>query len=494
MKMWGGRGVRHMGATPLSQGVGSVHELSVSLAGAIVLAGITGLGAVAPTASAQRENMARAIDAYVQPYVETNNFSGQLVVMKGDDLLYERHPGWANRESRVPMTRDTQLHIASISTQFTAAAIMRLIDEGKLSLDTRVAEIVPGIRGGDAITMRHLLEQRSGLSDINARPDYTEILKHHQTPATLVAFVSGDSLQFEPGSRYVHEEHSAYNLLALIIEKKSGLPFAQAMQKLVFAPLAMSHSSIDDDLGARGAVADGYDPKGVYDLVATTPIHWSAKSGNASVRTSAMDEARWVRRLFRGHAFGDATRAAIVDSAGVPFGYGWFRRPNKRFGEFAYSMSGRSPGFASYVIYLPREDVTVVAFSNIYSSATSDIANDIAAIALGVAYTPVALRKHPISPDSLGVNGARFTFPADFYQPNATLAFEVDGGELFLRWPSNDLSPVIPIDRDHAIDRAYWQAIAINRDSTGNATSISYDRFRGERETGSAAAPAEHKR
>jgi hypothetical protein len=145
-------------------------------------------------------------------------------------------------------------------------------------------------------------------------------------------------------------------------------------------------------------------------------------------------------------------------------------------------------------MYLPREDVTVVAFSNIYSSATSDIANDIAAIALGVPYTPVALRRHPISPDSLGVNGARFTFPADFYQPNATLAFEVDGGELFLRWPSNDRSPVIPIDRDHAIDRAYWQAIAISRDSLGNATSISYDRFRGERAKVSAAGDAEHKR
>jgi hypothetical protein len=256
----------------------------------------------------------------------------------------------------------------------------------------------------------------------------------------------------------------------------------------------MSHSTIDDDSNARGAVADGYDPKGVHDLVATTPIHWSAKSGNASVRSTAMDEARWVRRLFRGHAFGEAARAAMVDSAGVPFAYGWFRRPNRRFGELAYSMSGRSPGFASHVIYLPREDVTVVAFSNIYSSATSDIAYDVAAIALGVAYAPVALSGHAMRPDSLGVDGARFTFPADFYQPNATLAFVIDNGELFLEWPSKDRSPIIPIDRDHAIDRAYWQAITISRDSLGNATSMSYDRFRGERVTGSTARPAEHER
>jgi len=450
----------------------------------MALAGLAWLVSGATGVSAQREAMGKAIDAYIQPYVETNNFSGQLVVMKGDDLLYERHLGLANRETRAPVTRDTQLHIASISMQFTAAAIMRLVDTGALRLDTHVAEVVPGIRGGDAITIQHLLEHRSGLSDVNARADYAEILQHHQTPSSLVAIVAGDTLLFAPGSRYLHEEHSAYNLLALIIEKKIGLPFAQAMQKLVFAPLAMSHSSVDDDLGAHEGVAEGYDPKGVYDLAPTTPIHWSAKSGNASVRSTAMDEARWVRRLFHGHFLGQAARAAIVDSVGVPIGFGWFRRLNKRFGEFAYSMSGRSPGFASYVMYLPREDVTVVAFSNIYSSATSDIGNDIAAIALGVTYAPVALSRHAMSPDTLGVNGTRFTFPADFYQPNATLAFEVDGGELFLKWPSNDRSPIIPLDRDHAIDRAYWEPIAISRDSLGRAISMSYDRFRGERVEG----------
>jgi CubicO group peptidase (beta-lactamase class C family) len=453
-----------------------------------VLASFACLGSSAQAAAAQTKELAREIDAYLQPYVETNNFSGQVVVMNGERMVYERHLGWADREGRVPMTRDAQLHIASISMQFTAAAIMRLIDAGKLSLDTRVAELVPDVRGADVITIRNLLEHRSGLSDINARADYPEILQHHQTPASLVAFVGRDSLLFEPGSKYLHEEHSAYNLLALIIEKKTGKPFAQAMQQLVFAPLGMSHSSADDDLETRGLkIAHGYDPKGVYDLTTTTPIHWSAKSGNASIRSTAMDEARWVRQLFHGHALGNAARSAIAESAGVPFGYGWFRRPNKRFGEFAYSMSGRSPGFASYVMYLPREDLTVVAFSNIYSSATSDIGNDIAAIALGVTYAPVTLSRHAMRPDSLGVDGARFTFPSDFYQPNATLAFEIDGGELFLRWPSNDRSPIIPLDRDHAIDRAYWEPIVIGRDSLGNAQSMSYDRFRGERASASAA-------
>jgi CubicO group peptidase (beta-lactamase class C family) len=450
---------------------------------------VAGLGLFSPPAASQGSNIPRAIDAYIEPYVKSNNFSGQLLVLRGSTVLYQRELGLADRDARVPVTRDTPFHIASISMQFTAAAIMRLVDQRKLSLETRVSEIVPSVRGGDRITIRNLLEQRSGLSDINARADYSEILQQHQTPASLVAVISGDSLLFPPGSRYLHEEHSAYNLLALIIEKQSGMSFARAMQQLVFEPAKLAHTSADDDEdSSRPSIfAKGYDPQGVHALTATTPIHWSAKSGNASIRSTALDEARWVRLLFHGDFLSAASRAAIVDSSGVPFGYGWFRRPNKRFNELTYSMSGRAPGFASYVTHLPREDVTVVAFSNIYSSATADIGNDIAAITVGLPYTPAALSGKALPPDTLAVDGARFTFGGDFYQPNGTVAFVQNNGEMFLSWPSGDRTPIIPLDRDHAIDRAYWEPITIVRDSAGVARAMTYDRFRGVRAPDSAA-------
>ncbi|MDB4909231.1 MAG: hypothetical protein JWO39_54 [Gemmatimonadetes bacterium] len=480
-----------MGKSRLGPGEFVIHALRalarVSLARALAapLALFPCLALTPARAAAQRPDISHVIDAYIEPYVKSNNFSGQLLVLRGNTVLYQRELGWADRDAKVPMTRDTQLHIASISMQFTAAAIMRLVDQRTLSLDTRVSDVVQGVRGGELITIRNLLEQRSGLSDINARADYAEILQQHQTPATLVAVISGDSLLFPPGSRYLHEEHSAYNLLALIIEKKTGLPFARAMQRLVFQPAGLRHTVADDDgdTPSPKVAARGYEPQGVYGLIAATPIHWSAKSGNASVRSTASDEARWVQQLFHGHFLSDASRSAIVDSSGVPAGYGWFRRSNKRFDERSYSMSGRSPGFASYVMYLPREDVTVVALSNIYSSATADIGNDIAAIALGLPYAPIALDARPLPPEMLALDGARFTFPSDFYQPNATVALTQSGGEMFVAWPSGDRTPIVPLDGDHAIDRAYWEPISIVRDSAGRATAMTYDRFRGERAT-----------
>lgn len=79
----------------------------------------------------------------------------------------------------------------------------------------------------------------------------------------------------------------------------------------------------------------------------------------------------------------------------------------------------------------------------------------------------------------------RFTFPSDFYQPNATLAFEARAGEMYLRWPSGEVSPIIPLDIDHLVDRAYWEPISIVRDPTGRVLSMTYDRFRGDRSPGS---------
>jgi CubicO group peptidase (beta-lactamase class C family) len=434
--------------------------------------------------AAQQTAVAHAIDAYVEPYVATNNFSGQVLVTRGSKVVYERNYGSADRARNIANTAATRFHIASVSIQLTSAAVMRLVDQHRLALDTRVSDIVPSVRDGDRITIRDLLEERSGLSDINSRPDYPEILSRHQTPASLVAYVGNDTLQFAPGSKYVREEHSAFNLLALIIERTTGLTFARAMQRLLFEPAGMTHSAIDDDNGpCISEGARGYQTVGLTGLSPARPIHWSAKAGNASACTTARDEARWIRTLFNATLLSPNSRAIVTDTTGPPVGFGWFRRTSTRFGEFAYYMNGRSPGFASFVLFLPREDLTVVVFSNIYSSVTSDIGNDIAAIALGRPYKPLRFATPLLPADSLDVAGLKFKFPADFYQPDATLEFVRQGSEMFLKWPSDgSLSPLIPIDRDHFIDRAYWEPVNIIRGAGGAVEAITYDRFRGTRE------------
>jgi len=432
---------------------------------------------------AQSNSTAAAIDAYIQPYVQSGNFAGQVLVEKSGKVLVEKAYGFADREHGVRNSAETRFHIASMSMQFTAAAALRLVDAGSISLDEHVGEFAPGIAGADQITIRDLLTERSGLPDINALPNYDDLLQQHQTPSSLMAGITGQLLLFAPGSKFLHEEHSAYNLLALIIEKKTGLPFAAALERLVFRPLRMNASGVDaDSIKDAKRMANGYEPVATYGLKPTRAIHWSAKTGNASVYTTAGDEARWVNALFGGHALSASSRETMIDTS-MRVGYGWFKGENKRFGQSAYYMNGRAPGFASFVFYLPKAQTMVVVLSNIYSSATTSIGYDIAALALALPYTPFHFRDPAPDPMELKACTGTFQFGRDFYQASAKVSLVADGQELSMRWPSGDVSALIPLGKDHFVDRSYWEEVKIERDATGKPSVLVYDRFQGTETT-----------
>lgn len=428
---------------------------------------------------AQKDSTAAAIHTYLQPYAQSGNFAGDVLVVKSGKVIFEKAYGFADREHHIRNTAATRFHIASMSMQFTAAAVLRLVDTSSIKLDDRVGGFVPGIQGADKITIRDLLTQRSALPDINALANYDDVLQHHQTPSSVIAEIEGRPLLFEPGSKFLHEEHSAYNLLALIVEKKSGLPFAAAVDRWLFQPANLAASGVDDDSKTHATrVAKGYEPEGTYGLKPARAIHWSAKTGNGSVYTTAGDEARWVDALFNGHVLSAASRAAVLDTS-MRVGYGWIKSENKRFGETAYYMNGRAPGFASFVLYLPHAQTTVVVLSNIYSSATTTIGYDIAALSLGLPYEPFHVRVHTPSPTELKTCTGTFQFGPDFYQANAKVALTANGQELSMRWPSGEVSALIPLDRDHFVDRSYWEEVKIERGASGKPTALIYDRFQG---------------
>jgi len=436
------------------------------------------LWGIMATGTTPDRGVASRIDAYLQPYVQTGNLSGVALVEKSGKMVFEKAYGFQDREHRLPNRIDTRFHVASLSMQFTAAAILRLVDQGAISLDSGVGDYLRGISGAEKITVRDLLTERSGLPDINERPDYSEILQVHQTPSSLVEKIEGHTLLFSPGSQFLHEEHSAYNLLALMLEKATKRSFPVAMQRVLFGPAGLKSSGVDDDsLGNMQKLAIGYQPEGVSGLKTASPIHWSAKSGNGSAYTTVSDEAKFVHALFGGHLLTAASKQAILENS-PRVGYGWFRGPSARFNQIAYYSNGRAPGFASFALYLPREQLTVVVFSNVYSSATTTIGYDLAAIALALPYTSFHA-SHSTDPAQLKSCTGQFQFGSDFYQPNAKIALVAQGAELSLRWPSGDISPLILLDKDHFVDRSYWEDVHLERDSSGRPLRLHYGRFVG---------------
>jgi CubicO group peptidase (beta-lactamase class C family) len=421
------------------------------------------------------------INDYLKPLAETNNFSGSVMVVEGDSIVFAKSFGYADRQKQIPNRLDTRFHLASISMQFTAAAVMRLVDQGKLSLDTTVGDIVPGLPNGERITVRQLLDQNSGLPDANDLPEYDDLLKAHQTPESLVQAIRGKQPIAEPGGKSMQEEHSAYNVLALIVEKKTGMPFALAVQKEVFGPLGMHNSGIDDDSPIDNPAALGYQLSGTYGLKPAIPIHWSAKTGSGSAYSSVADYRKWLSAFFADKLLSAASRAIMLDYGEIEEGFGWGKFVSTRFGELEYWSSGRSPGFSSSMIYLPKSKVAVVVLSNIENGLCPIMARDIALIAVGKPYEPFRFHRTVISAAQLQKMTGDFLFGPDFYRRNATLTLATEGSDLILKWPGGPDAPLLPIDTNEFMDRYYWTHATLTNGGSGAPDELHYGEFVGKR-------------
>jgi CubicO group peptidase (beta-lactamase class C family) len=423
----------------------------------------------------------RQIAAYFRPFAATNNLSGSVLVMRHGKPLFARSYGFADQSRRIRNGPETRFHIASMSILFTSTAVLRLIDQGKLSFDTRVSEIVPGVPNGDKITIRNLLLQNSNLPDVNDDlPDeqYQALMNRHETPQSLVDAIRSLPPQGEPGGDSQREEHSGQNLLALIIEKKTGLPFADAMQQLVFRPFGMRNSGIDDDRQLGGRVAKGYRVSGTFGLTPAPSFHWSAKPGNGSAYTTVGDEWKWLQGLQHGPLLSDSSRKAMLETED---GFGWNRskKQSPRLGETVMISNGRAPGFSAILEYLPEEDVAVIVLTNIEHDANPLIVPEATAMIMGKSYKPFDYR--PVPPKLSGKPADDFTFGPDFYRKNATLKLASDAKGTTLYWPGGPEDPLLPIASDKYIDRYYWSPVTLIRDSWGKPIELDFSGFKGMR-------------
>ena len=201
----------------------------------------------------------------------------------------------------------------------------------------------------------------------------------------------------------------------------------------MFRPAGLTASGVDNDAHTHAAhMAKGYEPEGTYALKPATEIHWSAKTGNASVYTTAANEERWVETAVSRTCAEPNSHVRRCWILRMQIGYGWMRGENRRFGESVYYMNGRAPGFASFVLYLPHAQMTVVLFSNIYSSATT-IGYDVAALAMGLPYEPLHFRDPAPTSAELKTCEGKFRFGADFYQSNAVTTLLAEDRELSMR-------------------------------------------------------------
>jgi CubicO group peptidase (beta-lactamase class C family) len=417
-----------------------------------------------------------AVDAYLQPFVETGNFSGAILLARQGETLLARGYGMANYELEAPNTPSTRFHIASVSKPFTALAVLLLVERGALRLGDFLATYVPTVPGADRVTIDHLLTHTSGIPDINGSPFYEDLTRLPQTPDSLAgrlcAWLQESEMSAAPASyRY---SNSNYLLLALILELVSGRTYGDVLASELFEPLGM-HDTLHDGRSERLIPnrAAGYIPEG-RDGVANAPfLDWSSKTGNGSLVSTVEDLARFHAGLVQERLLAHLQLRDRVRS-GSGNRYGWFARTSATGPSLA--ANGRSPGFTASMEAVERDEGLIVVVSNSYATVSqAPIARGLLALLHGqepdVSLRMDVLRPYPAAAGLVG----RYLAGPDFYQPSQPIEILDNRDHLVMRWVSGLKSPLLPIGPGEYRDRLYWLRVRFECDNAGSARALYLD-------------------
>jgi CubicO group peptidase (beta-lactamase class C family) len=295
---------------------------------------------------------------------------GQLVLAKGF--------GYADLNERVPVSADTVFRLASITKEFTAAALLHLQEEGELSLDDRIGDYLLNYPAtGRRITIRNLLSHTSGLSDVAVIPILEEAGGVGYTRERIIDLVAPQPLDFEPGTGHSYS-NVGFILAGMVIEEATGTTYADYVTDELLEPLGLDETSFcPDEQPSDDRWAHGYDPQhGNWSralrlgrapaLVDPAPINMELVSSAGGLCSTATDLARWPGRLrsfLDPAAYRDMSRPTVLaDGATVPYGLGIQIR---EFGSHpAVSHGGVVAGFVSIVADFPEDDLTVAILVN----------------------------------------------------------------------------------------------------------------------------------
>lgn len=305
--------------------------------------------------------------------------SASVAIVRGGRIVFTRAYGKQSERARAADPR-APYQIASISKQFTAAAVLLLEDEGKLSLDDTVARYVPGVTGGDRITIRQLLSHTSGLRDYWPQDYSFRAMTTPTTPQGIVDRWAKAPLDFEPGAQWQYS-NTGYVVAGMIVEKVAGQPLLAFLQQRIFKPLAIR--ALDQDKAVGAGFPDGYKRFALGPVRVETPAAtgWLYAAGELSM--SAEDLAKWdVARLDRALLPPDdwaaqETPVRLADGSNTTYGLGVFA--TTRDGRRIVEHGGEAVGFLSENIVYPDDRAAIVVLVNAwFGDAHSRIATGIA--------------------------------------------------------------------------------------------------------------------
>ncbi|MCP4901172.1 MAG: beta-lactamase family protein, partial [bacterium] len=327
---------------------------------------------VVPSADALAE-----LDRRVQAHLDDYNIPGGLVaVASRGKIIHLKAYGMANVEHSVPVTEKTVFEIGSISKQFTAAAAMQLVQEGKLRLDDPIHRYLSALPSEWlGVTVRQLLTHTSGI------PDYEEIETYDAygfrlTPDDVIQAAHSRPMDFKPGTGWYYS-NTGYFLLSMIIERLDGRPLGQMLEVRIFGPLGMTQTRMTDPEAIIPHRASGYWVNKAGKLINRRPMEPSSTLGAGGILSTAHDLAKWDEALYGDQILSAESKAAmwtpvtLPDGTNTKYGFGFIVRSYKDLESHGHG--GQVAGFVANFYRFPDQEIATIVFLNRYRVSASPL-------------------------------------------------------------------------------------------------------------------------
>lgn len=399
-----------------------------------------------------------------------------IAVIKDGAVVYKRGYGSANLEYDVPITPQTVFHVASVSKQFTAFAIVLLANQGKLSLDDDIRKHLPEVPDfGKKITIRHLVHHTSGLrdqwtllgmagwrlDDVITKEHILKMIRHQK------------ELNFDPGAENLYS-NTGYTLLAVIVERVSGQSFRDYTEANIFKPLGMTNTHFHDDheriVKNR---AYSYSPAGPGGGFKAAPLNY-ANVGATSLFTTAEDLARWVIN-YEDKKIGGADVIKQMQQVGTAnsgkqlnYAFGLTIGPYRGLNTVGHA--GGDAAYRSFAFWFPDQRFGVVVLSNFGSFNPQQMAMRIADLYLADKLAPEAPKPAAVERTAVKVDPAILEMYTGRYllDGRALVTISKEGDKLMGQPGSSPKSEMIPLSDTTFFVKEANAELTFERDEKGN--------------------------
>ncbi len=386
------------------------------------------------------QNKSQVIERYIKRHVENGKFNGNLLITKGDQVLYSKSFGFADRAHKIENCDSTKFLIGSITKTFTALAILILEEEEKLKLNDKLSKYFPDFQSANKITVAQLLTHTAGIGDYRMLQDWkADSQSEHTTPYTTISKMSNMALLSEPGERFRYS-NVGYILLGLIIEKVSQLSFADFIQNKILNPLQLKNTGIIDNQTIIYGLAQGYSSNS-KETIKAEYINYQQPFSSGNMYSTTQDLLKFTKAVINGKLISQERTKAIFET-GQYYGYGWGIRNFN--GIRAYGHHGGMNGFIGSITYIPEGNYFICLLTNDNNTPKVRITNDLVDIILGkVVPLPESTQLIELTKEvQQEVIGNYLVKPGD------TLKVFEEGGKLYLQENGQTKHEMFPFDQN----------------------------------------------